>query len=150
MNQPQVRPFQCVYTPQVPELLNKLGCTIAISTYQAGKVVFISVKDDAGLIQLPRSFDKAMGIAEDVANDKIAIASRAEKANEAGVLILHVPNKTLVGKIIYQTSLDEIYDVHVLANKSRPNIMNTLNKEHQQGLTTPMSTYWQRENPQQN
>lgn len=360
MNQPQVRPFQCVYTPQVPELLNKLGCTIAISTYQAGKVVFISAKDDAGLIQLPRSFDKAMGIAEDVASDKIAIASRdevtvfsnstelakyypkssdkydslymprctyytgaidihdlnfgegdalyavntmfssivkidsnysfnpfwtppfidkiapedrchlngmamldgkpkyatafnngntrqswrdtittsgilmdiesneivaeglpmphsprihngeiylllsatgelvkidastgehetifqidgfvrglsfhndlafiglsklrrnsstfgklpfAEKANEAGVLILHVPTKTLVGKIIYQTSLDEIYDVHVLANKSRPNIMNTLNEEHKQGLTTPMSTYWQRENPQQN
>ena len=60
----------------------------------------------------------------------------AEKANEAGVLILHVPTKTLVGKIIYQTSLDEIYDVHVLANKSRPNIMNTLNEEHKQGLTT--------------
>ena len=37
-------PFSCQFSPQVPELLLKLNCTIAISTYQAGKLVFISLK----------------------------------------------------------------------------------------------------------
>ena len=32
-------PFSCQFSPQVPELLLKLNCTIAISTYQAGKIV---------------------------------------------------------------------------------------------------------------
>ena len=49
-------PFSCQYTPQIPELLQHLNCSIAISTYQAGKVVFISAKDENNLIQLPRNF----------------------------------------------------------------------------------------------
>lgn len=55
--------FACSYSPSVPQILNKLRSTIAISTYQAGKLVFISAKDDAKLVQLPRNFKKAMGIA---------------------------------------------------------------------------------------
>ena len=61
-------PFSCQFSPQVPELLLKLNCTIAISTYQAGKLVFISAKDEDSLSQLPRNFNKAMGIAEDFEN----------------------------------------------------------------------------------
>ncbi len=44
-------PFSCSFTPQVPELLFKLRCTIAITTYQANKLVFISAKDDERLVQ---------------------------------------------------------------------------------------------------
>ena len=44
-------PFSCQFSPQVPELLQKLNCTIAISTYQAGKLVFISAKDENSLTQ---------------------------------------------------------------------------------------------------
>ena len=71
-------PFACKYTPQAPELLQKLNCSIAISTYQAGKLVLISAKNENSLIQLPRNFEKAMGIAEDINNDKIAIACKDE------------------------------------------------------------------------
>jgi hypothetical protein len=38
-------PFSCTYSPQIPELLQKLNCSLAITTYQAGKVIFISPKD---------------------------------------------------------------------------------------------------------
>ena len=69
-------PFSLTCTPQVPELLHNLGCTIAISTYQAGKVIFISAKDANNLVQLPRNFDKAMGIA--LKGDKMALAARQE------------------------------------------------------------------------
>lgn len=75
---PSLTPFSCQYTAQVPELLMQLGCTIAISTYQAGKLVFISAKDENALIQLPRSFSKPMGIAENKEKDQLALACKEE------------------------------------------------------------------------
>ena len=69
-------PFTCKYTPQIPELLLNLNCSIAISTYQAGKLVLISPKDENSLVQLPRHFEKLMGIAEDKKKDKLALACK--------------------------------------------------------------------------
>ncbi len=354
MNQPDpsLAPFACQYTSQVPELLTRLGCTLAVTTYQAGKLVLISPKDEHTLVQLPRTFDKPMGIAQDKEKDKLALACRdtvqvfsnssdlaayyppapqkydalymprltyhtgqvdihdlnfgkdgklyavntlfsclisldddynftpywkpwfvdnivsedrchlngmamkdglpkfatafntgnskqswrehittsgvimdittnevvleglamphspriyndelycllsatgelikvdpenrtyqtvikldgfvrgmdlyqdylfiglsklrknsstfakldfAEEANEAGIAIVHLPTASIAGKITYQTSLDEIYDVHVLADKLRPNILNTLKPEHKMGISIPNSTFW--------
>lgn len=71
-------PFSCQYTPQFPELLLKLNCSLAISTYQAGKLIFISAKDESNLVQLPRHFEKLMGIAEDQEKDKLALACKDE------------------------------------------------------------------------
>lgn len=55
-------PFQLTFTPALPELLRKLGCSIALTTYQAGKLVFISAQDDERLIQLPRTFVRPMAV----------------------------------------------------------------------------------------
>ncbi len=72
--QPQsLQPFATTYTPALPELLHRLGITVALSTYQAGKVVFVSAKDEDFLSQLPRTFPVAMGLA--VVGDKLAVAS---------------------------------------------------------------------------
>ena len=57
---PPPSPFQLTFTPSLPELIGKLNCTIALSTYQAGKLVFISAKDDERLVQLPRTFQRPM------------------------------------------------------------------------------------------
>ena len=80
MNQPAtpVAPFSCTYSAHVPELLQKLNCTLAISTYQAGKLIFLSAKDENTLVQLPRTFARPMGIAENTAKDKIALAAKDE------------------------------------------------------------------------
>lgn len=67
-------PFSCTFTPEVPELLNKLNCTVALSTYQAGKVIFIGAVNDEKMIQLPRNFDTAMGLA--MSPDKMAVACK--------------------------------------------------------------------------
>lgn len=350
-NQPQaLAPFSCTYSSHVPDLLHKLQCTIAISTYQAGKLVFISALNESKIVQLPRTFDKPMGIAQDHDKDKLALACKDEvvvfsnspglathyprspqkydalymprvtyhtgtldihdlnfgedgklygvntlfssivkidddynftpvwkpkfidaivsedrchlngmamlngkpkyvtafgvgnsfqswrdtvttggviidvetdeiiidglamphtprifngelytllsatgelikidkengtyeviikldgfvrgmdlyqdylfiglsklrensstfaklnlKANEAGIMVVHLPTGSIAGKISYQTSLDEIYDVHVLPGKTRPNILNTIRPDHKEGVTTPDSTYW--------
>ena len=350
-HQPQaLAPFSCTYSSHVPELLQKLNCSLAISTYQAGKLVFISALNESKIVQLPRTFDKPMGIAQDHQNDKLALACKDEvivfsnakelakyyprspekydalymprvsyhtgnldihdlnfgqnnelygvntlfssivkiddnysftpiwkpkfidrvvsedrchlngmamlngkpkyvtafgkgntfqswrdtvttggividvetdeiiidglamphtprifngelytllsatgelikinkekstyevivqldgfvrgmdlyndylfiglsklrensstfaklnlKANEAGIMIVHLPTASIAGKISYQTSLDEIYDVHVLPGKVRPDILNTIRPDYKEGVTTPDATYW--------
>ncbi|MEM6642461.1 MAG: TIGR03032 family protein [Bacteroidota bacterium] len=62
MNPPP--PFSFSYTPNIPELLIGLNCSLAISTYQTGKVVIFSAKDENQLIQLPRTFNRPMGMAK--------------------------------------------------------------------------------------
>lgn len=69
-------PFSCTFTPNMPELLHKLKVTIAISTFQAGKVIFISPKNEDELIQLPRTFKRPMGMA--LKDGKMAIATHNE------------------------------------------------------------------------
>lgn len=69
-------PFALQSTPNIPELLMQLNCTLAVSTYQAGKVIFISPKNNESLIQLPRTFNKAMGMT--LENGKMAIATKDE------------------------------------------------------------------------
>ena len=75
MSQP-LPPFSCTFSPNIPKLLQKLNCSLAISTYQAGKIILISAKDEQHLIQLPRSFKKPMGIA--LQGQRMAIATRDE------------------------------------------------------------------------
>lgn len=89
----QLKPFSCTFTPEVPQILHELNCTIIISSYSAGKIILISSTDGKDLVQLPRSFDRAMGFA--VEGHKLAIATRKEMvllANDAG-LAEHYPNQ---------------------------------------------------------
>jgi uncharacterized protein (TIGR03032 family) len=55
-------PFQLSCTPALPELLTKLECTIALTTYQAGKLVFVSPQSEEQLVQLLRSFERPMAL----------------------------------------------------------------------------------------
>ena len=66
----------------------------------------------------------------------------AEKANHSGIMVIHLPTGSIAGKITYLSSLDEIYDVHILPDKIRPNILNTITPDYISGLMTPEATYW--------
>ncbi len=68
-------PFSCSHTPELPELLAQLNCSLLLSTYQAGKVIAIS-SDGEKLAQLPRNFDTPMGLALD--GKRLAIATKHE------------------------------------------------------------------------
>jgi uncharacterized protein (TIGR03032 family) len=68
-------PFSCTHTPEFPELLAELGCSLVLSTYQAGKVIVLS-SDGERLVQLPRTFDTPMGLA--VEGNCLAVATRHE------------------------------------------------------------------------
>jgi len=91
MKQPPA-PFSCTYSPNLPEMLVQLDCTIALSTYQAGKVVLISANGPDELIQLPRNFTKAMGMAVD--QDRLGVATKEEiivLANSKGLAASYPP-----------------------------------------------------------
>lgn len=73
---PAPKPFDCTYAPQFAALLHKLGISLIISTYQAGKVIVLSCISEDRLIQLPRTFDYPMGMA--TSENKLAIATKNE------------------------------------------------------------------------
>lgn len=111
-------PFSCTYTPNMAELLQQLNCTIAISTYQAGKLIFISAKDDEDLHQLPRNFPRAMGVA--IHGDKMAIATQSEVVvlKDSKELARHYPKKPDVydayylPMATYYTGNVDMHDIH--------------------------------------
>lgn len=78
-----------------------MNCTIALSTFQAGKVIFLSAKNDDELTQLPRNFEKPMGIA--LHGDKMAIACLDEVLVlvNSPQLALHYPKKPGVYDALY-------------------------------------------------
>lgn len=115
-----ITPFACTYSPQLPELLLKLNCSIAISTYQAGKIIFLSPKDENSLIQLPRTFDKPMGIALHPSKDKMAVATKDEviilsNSQELATYYPKSPNKydaMYMPRLSYHTAGLDLHDVH--------------------------------------
>ena len=61
---PQTVPLSSVFTNTLPNILNQLGISLPVSTYQAGKVIF--VREDNGVINTHfRNFGKPMGITAD-------------------------------------------------------------------------------------
>lgn len=68
--------FTCTYSPSFPELLGHLGCSLAVSAFQAGKVMLLSAKNEEELTLLPRNFAKPMGIA--IQGPQMAIAGLNE------------------------------------------------------------------------
>ncbi len=65
-------PLRSVYTSNLPDILAQLGISLAVSTYQAGKVIL--VRNDNGVINTHfRNFHKPMGIATDVGANRLTI-----------------------------------------------------------------------------
>jgi uncharacterized protein (TIGR03032 family) len=119
MQQEALRPFACSYSPNVPELLNSLGCTLALSTYQAGKLIFLSAADQEKIIQLPRTFNKPMGIAVHPEKEKIALACKSDVHvfQNSKELAWHYPkspgkyDSLYLPRMSYKTSYLDLHDL---------------------------------------
>ena len=115
-NQPPP-PFSCQYTPQVPELLQQLNCSLMLSTYQAGKLIFLSPKDEHSLVQLPRNFNKVMGVG--LYDDKLVLATKDEVLvmRNSPDLARFYPRKPgtydslFMPRATYYTGLIDIHDI---------------------------------------
>ena len=118
VNPKSLAPFSSTYSPNMPELLQKLNCSLVITTYQAGKVLMISAPNAEQLSLLPRSFNKAMGIALD--GNRMAIATKSEVVvlNNAPSLAHSYPKKPktydalYMPRATYYTGMVDIHDLH--------------------------------------
>jgi uncharacterized protein (TIGR03032 family) len=110
-------PFSCTFTPQLPELLLKLNCSIAITTHQAGKLVLISPLDENRVTMLPRSFNKPMGF--DVEGDRMILATKDEVIffENSKELAAHYPNNPdtydslFLPRVTFHTGQVDLHDV---------------------------------------
>jgi uncharacterized protein (TIGR03032 family) len=115
--------FSCSFTKHIPQLLKQLNCSIAISTYQAGKVILISPDQNDKLVQLPRNFDKAMGIS--FHGKKMAVATRDRihvLANSPQLAITYPKKQGLYDAMFlprstYYTGIVDIHDIHLTTSK---------------------------------
>jgi len=110
-------PFTCSHSANIPELLNQLECTLAISTYQAGKVILLSAKDNNSIVQLPRNFQSPMGMA--LHDNKLAIATKDEVVilGNAPQMAPNYPNQPntydalFLPRATYYTGAIDIHDI---------------------------------------
>jgi uncharacterized protein (TIGR03032 family) len=72
---PEPPPLRSVHTSNFPAILQELGISLLVSTYQAGKLVMLRA-DGERLNTHFRSFSKPMGLA--VAGDRLAIGTSVE------------------------------------------------------------------------
>ena len=116
---------------------------------------FIKVDPASGQVTVIKEFDgfcRGLSIYKDYAfigfsklrknSSTFAKLSFSEKANFAGIKVVHLPTKALVAELHYQSSVDEIYEVIVLPDMIRPNVLNTINEVHKLSLATPGNTFW--------
>ena len=67
-----VEPLRSVHTSNLPEILEHLGCSLMVSTYQAGRLVMLRSQD--GVLNTHfRSFEKPMGIA--LSDNRLAVGA---------------------------------------------------------------------------
>jgi len=115
---PPPAPFSCTYSPNVAELLTQLQCSLAITTFQAGKLIIISPQSADELIQLPRTFKKPMGLAID--GRRMAIATKEEivvLANARGLASNYPPkpgtyDSLFLPRAVYYTGEIDSHDMH--------------------------------------
>lgn len=110
-------PFACTYSPKFAEILWELKISLAISTYQAGKLILLYPKNEDQLSQLPRNFNRPMGIA--LNGDSMAIATSDEVIvlRNSEQLAWHYPKNPsvydalYVPRATYYTSRVDIHDL---------------------------------------
>ncbi len=132
------------------------GQDVFVALSASGKIIRVNTTDwSVSEFADTRSFCRGMDIYGDylfVATSKLRQNSStfrklevAKLNDKAAVLIYHIPTRALVGSIVFQKSVDEIYALKILPGMLRPNILNTDSPAFKLALSVPGATYWGRE-----
>jgi len=144
---PVVKDLQMPHSPRILDgklylLQSALGqlCTVDI---QSGKLHVIYQQN--GFARGLAKYDDYLFVGYSKLRKNSSIFGKLQFSNKAvhcGISVIHGPTGSFVGEIRYHSSVDEIYDIQILANYIRPNILNTSNEEYKSALITPDSTFW--------
>ena len=75
----------------------------------------------------------------------------AEKSTKCGIEVIHFPTMSKVAQLQYQTSVEELYDVKILEDMIRPNVLSTMKDDFRKALVMPDGrTFWAKDNPSDN
>ncbi len=134
-------PFHITYDSNVPDLLKKLNCSIAVSTYQTGKLIFICPAGPGKLVQIPKHFKKPMGIA--VKGDKLAVATlhsvmvfkNSPELAKSFPLRPDVYDALFMPRAVYFTGTIDVHDLHwgkrgLIAINTVFSCISLINEEH--------------------
>lgn len=66
----------------------------------------------------------------------------ADKSTNAGVVIVYKPTLTIIGQILYEDTVEEIYDVQVLPNITKPCLVAPHDGIHELAISAPELYFW--------
>lgn len=66
----------------------------------------------------------------------------AKRSPFCGIVIIYMPQMSIVGHIKYEASVEEIFDVKVLSGLRRPGILGTMKPDHRLALSLPDGNFW--------
>ncbi len=128
------------------------GDKIYFTESATGRILELNKKNELSEIKKIKAFTRGIAIYNDylfVGKSKIrktsSIFRNLAMANEnitPSISIIHLPSKSIVGEINYLNSVEEIYDVQILPNRKRPNILSPKDDYHFEGLMVPGATFW--------
>jgi uncharacterized protein (TIGR03032 family) len=135
--------------PHSPRLY---GDKIYFTESATGKILVLDNKNEVSEIKRINAFTRGIAIYKDylfVGKSKIRKTSSifrnlkmAEENITPGISIIHLPSKSIVGEINYLNTVEEIYDVQILPERERPNILSPKDDYHHEGLMIPGATFW--------
>ena len=63
-------------------------------------------------------------------------------SKNAGLIVFDLRTKTSFGEIIYNNTIEEIYDVDIIEGHCNPAIITRMNKKSKNIIVTPKNVYW--------
>ncbi|MEZ4885060.1 MAG: TIGR03032 family protein [Chitinophagales bacterium] len=114
----QTSSFSCTYTPNVAELLIQLNGSLAMTSHQAGKLIFISPDKDAKLIQASLDLERPMGLVIDGKRMTITTKHDVGVWTDAPGLTTNYPSQPntydalYMPRATYHTGAMDLHDMH--------------------------------------
>jgi len=67
-------------------------------------------------------------------------------ADNAGIFVIDLKTNKKIGEIKYQTTVEEIYDIQIIPNTSKPGLIPDNDERHKSAVTTKNIAFWKNKN----
>ena len=64
-----------------------------------------------------------------------------KNSKNAGFIIFDLRTRTSFGELLYEDTIDEIYDINIIEGAKKPGIITKLNKKHKNIIVTPNGVF---------
>ncbi|MEO8036162.1 MAG: TIGR03032 family protein [Acidobacteriota bacterium] len=146
LTETEVAPFRSVSTQSLPDLLQKLGISLVISTYQSGRLILVRAESATALNTHFRMFRSPMGIAAGPARlavgterevweyrNQPALAAKIEPVGKHDACFvprkIHVTGDIRIHEIAYASSTGKVADSELWIVNTRFSSLCTLDKD---------------------